>query len=150
MPEKLNLPPVNLKITERDGMQFVYDVVRKKEILLTSEEWVRQHFLSFLIREMKYPKSLIRIESGHKTNSLQKRTDILVYNNSGKPALLVECKAPTVKIDEKTTTQILIYNKTINAAYIVITNGIKNFCFEYDRKIGDYKSINFIPEYGLL
>ena len=103
-----------------------------------------------MIDKKNYPTSLIALEKQLIINNRKKRTDILVYNTKGEPGLLVECKAPSVKIDQKTTTQILIYNKTINAAYIVITNGIKNFCFEYDRKIEDYQSINFIPEHGLL
>lgn len=145
--KKLNLPDANLVISKKEGRIFVFDIIRKKEVVLTEEEWVRQHILYLLINGLNYPKGLIRVESGHSLNSLQKRTDLIVYNNNGLPALLVECKAPSVKIDHKTASQILIYNKTVNAKYLLLTNGMHNFCYRKLEDSDNYEPMNSIPNY---
>ncbi len=128
--EKLNLPSFDFKITEIDGLQYVFDIFRKKNIVLTPEEWVRQHFLHLLINHYKYPKSLIKLESGMKYQKLDKRTDIIVFDRNGLPFLLVECKKASVKIDKFVLKQATIYNKVLQAKNIVLTNGLKTICFE--------------------
>jgi hypothetical protein len=118
------------KIKELNGKSYIFDVLRKKYILLTPEEWVRQNFLDFLINEKKFSKNLIKIETGLKYNALLKRTDIVVYNREGQPLLLIECKAETIKLTKNVLEQASRYNLTLKAKYLCITNGKKTYCFE--------------------
>lgn len=130
MIEKLNLPSFDCKITKIDGKDYIFDVIRLKNIFLTPEEWVRQHFIHLLLTNYQVPRTLIKLEGGLVYNKLSKRSDILVYNREGEPFLLVECKRANVKIDKKVVNQVSIYNRKINASYVAITNGLKTFCFE--------------------
>lgn len=127
---RLNLPSFEYKTKKEEGKTWIWDVIRKKFIVLTPEEWVRQHFVHFLITELKYPKSLFRIEGALTYNRLQKRSDILVRNREGKPWMLVECKSPTLKLTQKAFNQVAIYNMTIGARYLSVTNGMMHYCCE--------------------
>src|SRR5437868_14722578 len=111
----LNLPPCEFNLKEIDGKLSIYDSLRKKYLVLTPEEWVRQHFIHFLINQYHYPKSLIKIESGHTYNQLSKRSDIIIYDRYGKVFLLVECKSAKSKISQKTFDQVATYNLTLKA-----------------------------------
>lgn len=126
--QALKLPPAELKIENRAGKNMVFDGLRKKWLVLTPEEWVRQHMIFFLIQYRSYPKGLISTEQGLQVNKLSKRSDILVHDRQGKPFLLVECKAPTVKLTSEVFHQALSYNTTLGAKYVVLTNGLRNFC----------------------
>ena len=95
------LPSCDIKLKEEDGQTYVFDLIRKKYLVLTPEEWVRQHMIHLLIYELNYPKGLINVEKGHQYNALQKRTDILVYNREGEVTMIVECKAHSEKINQK-------------------------------------------------
>lgn len=106
----------------------IFDIIRKKYIVLTPEEWVRQHFIHFLVFSLNYPKSLFKVESGLNYNKMQKRSDILVYDREMNPFMLVECKSFNVSINQKGFNQIGVYNSTIKAKYLILTNGIKHFC----------------------
>ncbi len=128
----LNLPQFEIKIIQREGKVYVFDEFRKKNILLTPEEWVRQHFLHYLVNHLDYPKPLIKTEGGILYNRLAKRSDILVYDRQGEPFLLIECKAPDVKLDQKVVFQASTYNQTIKAPYLAVTNGINHFVFQLD------------------
>lgn len=99
-------------------------------MVLTPEEWVRQHFVHYLIYQLKYPRSLFRIEGSLTYNRLQKRSDILIHDRVGKPWMLVECKSPTIKLTQKAFNQIAVYNMTIGAKYLAVTNGMVHFCCE--------------------
>ena len=101
----IDLPSFDIKLKEENGQTYIFDIIRKKYLVVTPEEWVRQHILHLLINKYDYPKGLFQTEQGHTYNSLQKRTDILVYNRDGGIKLLVECKAHNVKIN----TNLLIY-----------------------------------------
>jgi hypothetical protein len=125
---RLNLPPVEFKIKKASGKHFILDQIRKKYVALTPEEWVRQNFVHHLINDLKYPKSLFKVESGLKFNKLQKRSDILVHDREGKPWMLVECKSPDIKLTQKAFNQIAVYNMTIGAKYLAVTNGMVHFC----------------------
>jgi hypothetical protein len=127
--QKLNLPPYDVNLRNMGGKIHIFDPIRKKYLVLTPEEWVRQHFLQFLIQYKSYPVSLIKMESGLKYHERNKRTDLVVYNREIKPHLLVECKAPDVKITDKTFSQIANYFNQIPAKYMVITNGMEHYCF---------------------
>lgn len=114
---------------------------------LTPEEWVRQHFVQFLIKEKKYPRSLIKLEGGLKLNTLQKRSDILLFNSSGEKIMLVECKAPSVKISQETFDQVARYNIIHRVKYLVVSNGLQHFCAEIDFDQGSYNFLMELPEY---
>ncbi|PGH39623.1 MAG: restriction endonuclease subunit R, partial [Candidatus Nephrothrix sp. EaCA] len=131
----LTIPPANLNLKNEEGKTVVLDIIRKKYVALTPEEWVRQHFIHYLIEVMKYPKSLFKIEGGLHYNKLQKRTDIVIRDRNVKAWMLVECKAPTVKISKAAFNQAALYNLTVGAKYVVVTNGRLHFCFESEKKI---------------
>ena len=116
-------------------------------MVLTPEEWVRQHFLNYLINDLNYPKALIKVESGLKVNSMGKRTDIMVYNRQAKPFLLVECKSAEVALSGKVFDQLSVYNKAIRAQYLVITNGIKHYCCGMDYSSNTYQFQDQIPTF---
>lgn len=126
---KLNLPEVDCKIKKEEEKVLIFDRIRKKYLILTPEEWVRQHLLAFFIDYLKYPKGLISVESGLKYNQQAKRSDILVLNKAGGYFLLCECKAPSVKIDESTLHQAMVYAKTLNPDFLVLSNGLTHFVF---------------------
>jgi len=127
----LNLPPIQSRLQESNGKVWIFDVIRKKFVILTPEEWVRQHFLHFLITE-KYPKSLIKIEGGLSFNELRKRSDIVIYTRDGNPWMIVECKNPLIPIDQATLRQVATYNTTLKASFIAVTNGMQHFYFKTD------------------
>ncbi len=132
--QKLNLPPYDVNLRKMDGKIHIFDPIRKKYLVLTPEEWVRQHFLQFLIHHKSYPTSLIKMESGLKYHERSKRTDLVVYNREMKPHLLVECKAPEVKISDKTFSQIANYFRQLPAKYMIVTNGMQQYCFRPDKE----------------
>lgn len=135
------------KFKEIEGKQHIYDTLRNKYILLTPEEWVRQNMLWSLINELKYPKSLIKLEGGLSYNKLQKRTDIVVFDRTGKPFLLVECKAQEVPIDQKVVEQASRYNLIHKAPYICVTNGVKTFCFHIDFENNKTTQMKQLPDF---
>jgi hypothetical protein len=141
----LNLPSINCKVTEIEGKKKIFDFIRKKYIVLTPEEWVRQHILHLLVNQLGFSKSLIKVESGLSYHALDKRSDIVVYDQLAKPYLLIECKAPEVKLDKKTISQASVYNKTLKAPYLSISNGLKTFCFEIDFEISSSVQMKGFP-----
>ena len=142
---KLNLPEINPSIFWRDNLAYIKDEIRKKDLLLTPEEWVRQHFLNLLVKTLNYPKALINIEKGHKHMQQQRRTDIHVYNRKGASYLLIECKAPNIKLSETTIQQISRYNTTFNTQYLAITNGIKHYVWKKMTKNNKYEQLSEFP-----
>ena len=124
----LNLPAYTPKILREEGRVLIFDLIRKKYVVLTPEEWVRQHFINYLINELKYPKALFKVESGLLFNKIQKRSDVIIHNREGKAWMLVECKAPNIKLTQKAFNQIAVYNMTIGAKYLAVTNGMAHFC----------------------
>ncbi|MDN3668292.1 type I restriction enzyme HsdR N-terminal domain-containing protein [Echinicola jeungdonensis] len=141
----LNLPAGNFKLEEEKGRLNVFDPLRKKFLVLTPEEWVRQHLIHYLVTWKNYPKSLFSLERGLKYNRVNKRFDILVLNRRGDPFLLIECKAPEVKLTQKTVEQVCVYNKSIGAEYIAISNGIQHICLFFDPKKEAYQQIREFP-----
>lgn len=143
----LNLPPHPFKIAEQNGQYFMFDEIRRKNILITPEEWVRQHFVQFLMAQKQYPKSLIQLEGGLKLHGMTKRSDILVYNSSAEKILLVECKAPSVKITQKVFDQIARYNMVHLVPLLAITNGLQHFYCKIDFEEKKYFFIEELPDY---
>jgi len=142
----LNLPVANLKLAKEQDEIYVYDIIRKKNILLTPEEWVRQHFVHYLIHSCKFPKTLFKVETGLTYNTLNKRSDIKVYNRQGSVFMLVECKAFSIPISGYTLKQISAYNKTIEAEWIVVTNGFDHFAFQRE---GEGDAMQFVKRMEL-
>lgn len=122
------------KVKELEGKRYIFDEIRKKYILITPEEWVRQNFLHYLIYDLKYNKNRISVEKEFKVNNRKKRFDILIYNEKMEVFMLIECKASDIKIDNKTAKQIFNYNTKFKAKYLVLTNGIETFCLNNKSK----------------
>ncbi len=135
-----------MRVKEEKGKRFVFDVIRKKYVALTPEELVRQHLIHFLINEKKYPRSLISVETGLQLHDLQKRTDIMIYNRAGKPKMIVECKAASIKIDQKTLDQAGQYNMKYHVEFLVVTNGDKMLISKIDFEKKSFEFLKELPE----
>ncbi len=144
----LSLPAHNFSIKKDKDKLYIFDDFRKKWIVLTPEEWVRQHLLMFLTLHKNYPKSLIAIERLVKVNGLSQRFDAGLFNSSAKPIAVIECKAPSVKITESTLSQAIRYNKSIKAPYLILTNGLETFCGIIDLKQNNFSYLKDIPDYN--
>ena len=144
----LNFPKYSFRIKNKENKLYIFDKIRKKDLVLTEEEWVRQHFIAYLNEDKKYPLSLMAIEKKCEVNGLLKRTDILVYNKSGEPHIIVECKAPQIRISQDTFDQIARYNMNLNAAYLIVTNGLQHYFCQMDHKAKQYHFLKEIPEYA--
>jgi len=138
--QKLNFPTYSFRFKNSKNKVSIFDSIRKKFILLQPEEWVRQHCIEFLIREKNYPLSHINVEKELKINDLKKRYDIVVFNPDGSIHLLVECKAPKIKITQKTFDQIAQYNLVLNATYLMVTNGLNHYYCQMDFYEKKYRS----------
>ena len=127
--QKLNLPSFQFRFKKDDKNRVcIFDSIRKKWLVYTPEEWVRQNWISFIVKFLNYPKGIIKIESGIKINQNQRRSDVLIFKDS-KAIVLIECKAPNINLTENTLIQALNYNKVYNAKYIVISNGLNHRVF---------------------
>ncbi len=144
---KLNLPTYPFRIIKKDNKHYIFDSIRKKNIFLTPEEWVRQHFVQYLIQEKKYAKGLIAVEKEIKVNNLKKRFDILVFNSKGAHEIIVECKSPKVKITQATFDQIARYNLQLKANYLIVTNGLEHYYCKMDFKNQAYVFLEECPEF---
>ncbi|WP_461788010.1 type I restriction enzyme HsdR N-terminal domain-containing protein [Pedobacter sp.] len=149
-PTPLNLPYYPFKISQKDGMYFIFDEIRKKHLVLTPEEWVRQHFIKFLIKEKQFSPNLMQIEGGLNLNQTKKRSDILVYNQTGEKLMVVECKAPSVSITQATFDQAARYNSVYKAKWLAITNGLNHYYAMIDHEAKGFSFIEELPIYGLL
>ena len=143
----LCFPNYEFRIKNRHNKKYIFDLIRKKFILLTHEEWVRQNCIMFLINEQKITKVLINVEKKIKVNNLTKRYDIIVYKPNGSVFLLVECKSPKVNINQETFNQISIYNSEIIAQYLMLTNGLFNYYCSIDYSNQCYKFVKDFPKY---
>ena len=142
----LNLPPFEYKLKKAEGKLWIFDVIRKKYLVLLPEEWVRQHFIHYLISR-GYPKSLIRVEGGLHFNQLQKRSDIVVFDRNGEPWMIIECKSPDIPVGEETVFQVSTYNSTLKAKFITVTNGIRHLFASTDWTRNATKWLDALPEY---
>lgn len=142
---QLNFPESNFRLKEDNGKLFILDPSRKKYIVLTPEEWVRQNCLHYLRDTKKYPISLLAVEKGIKINNQNLRYDIVAYNKQATPILLVECKAPGVKIDQSTFDQIAVYNLELKVPFLLVTNGIDHYCCVADFENRKYNFLKEVP-----
>jgi predicted type IV restriction endonuclease len=145
---EIALPKIDVSIRKEGGKVYIFDIIRKKYVVLTPEEWVRQHMIHYLIESLHYPKSLFRIEGSLTFNKLQKRSDILIYDRAGLPWMLIECKAPTIKLSQKTFNQVAVYNMTIGAQYLVVSNGRVHFCSKASQDGTEAVHLSDFPAFG--
>ncbi|MDP4184453.1 MAG: type I restriction enzyme HsdR N-terminal domain-containing protein [Bacteroidota bacterium] len=148
MPTKLNLPSYPFRLKQVGDKVHIFDSIRKKFITLTPEEWVRQHIVRYLTDDRKFPASLIAIECGLTINGLKMRSDIVAYNKKGRPVLIVECKAPEVKISQQVFDQIARYNLQLQVDYLVVSNGLNHYCCKMNYKEQTYDFIPEFPDYS--
>jgi len=146
---KLNFPTYTFRFKNNENKPYIFDGIRKKFVVLQPEEWVRQHCLQYLITEKNYPKSLINVEKAIKINGLKKRYDIVIFNTDGSIYLIVECKAPTIDISQDAFDQIARYNMTLNAEYLMITNGLNHYYCKVDSNEKRYQFLKDLPIYTL-
>lgn len=145
--QTINLPEFEPVFKTQGQKNYIFDSFRKKFVTLTPEEWVRQHWAHFLVNFQSVPKTLLAVETSLTFNNMKKRCDILVYDKLHKPALIVECKAPTVKIDDKTCWQIATYNFIHKAKYLIVSNGIEHFLFSVDFNNHKINRLDNLPDF---
>lgn len=147
----LTLPPFDLPVREDKGKTYVYDCIRQKYVRFTPEEKVRQSVIRFLAEYRDYPLGLMAIELPFKVAArMHKRSDLVVYNRETQPLLLVECKAPDVRLTSRVFDQAAVYNLQIKAPYMLITNGVTHYFMELDRDLGRWQFLFDIPNYAEL
>ncbi len=146
---RLNFPPYEFRFKNKENKILVFDPIRKKFVVLHPEEWVRQHVIRYLIDGKGYPKSLVNVERKLLVNGLEKRYDVVVFDTMGQVDVLVECKAPEVAITQKTFDQIARYDLSLNARYLMVTNGHGHYFCQLDRQAGGYVFLSDLPPYGV-
>jgi hypothetical protein len=147
---RLNLPQYEIKISEKDGKRMIFDFLRRKYVALTPEEWVRQHFVHFLIEHKGYPKGLIGNEIELQIGAKRLRCDSILYNKMAQPQMIIEYKAPTIPIQQKVFQQITTYNLLLKVDYLIVSNGIQHYCCKMDYDNQKCLFLEGIPEYEKL
>ena len=147
---QLNLPEYEIKVSERGGKRLIFDFLRRKYVALTPEEWVRQHFTHYLVAHKGYPKGLLVNETQLKIGDKSLRCDTVLYNKVMQPQMIIEYKAPTIQIQQKTFDQIAAYNLLLHADYLVISNGVQHYCCQMDYEQRSYRFLTDIPDYELI
>ena len=143
----LNLPEFGSKIEIKNGKHIIYDILRKRYVALTPEEWVRQHFVHFLINYKGYPKGLMANEVNVKLNTMSKRCDTVLYARDLSATLIIEYKAPSVEITQLVFDQITRYNMVLKVDYLIVSNGLKHYCCKIDYEDMSYRFLPDIPDY---
>jgi len=144
---RLNLPQYEIKIGEKDGKRTIFDFLRRKYVALTPEEWVRQHFTHYLTTHKGYPKGLMGNEVELHVGEKRLRCDTVLYNKQGQPQMIIEYKAPTIQIQQKTFDQISVYNLLLHVDYLIVSNGLQHYCCKMDYDSQKYLFLKDIPDY---
>ena len=147
--QNLNFNSYSFRLKNSENKVYIFDAIRKKFLVLTPEEWVRQHTIQFLIQELNYPISLINVEKIVKINGMNKRYDIVVFNSNGSIEIIIECKAPEVQITQATFDQIARYNFILQANYLMVTNGLNHYFCQMDFENENYTFLKNLPAYNL-
>lgn len=147
---QLNLPPCKVEIQRTDSGEKIYDMLRKRFVALTPEEWVRQNFTSYLITHKGYPASLMANEVSLKLNGTSRRSDTVVFDKKGNPLVIIEYKASSIEITQKVFDQIVRYNMVLHAGYLIVSNGINHYCCHIDYDNHSYQFLPEIPDYNLI
>lgn len=145
---ELNLPSYSFKVKSKENKALIFDIVRKKYVVLTPEEWVRQNFVHYLHFNKHYPLSIVAIEKQFELYQVKKRFDILIFNAQAKPDIIIECKAPSVEITQESFDQIARYNLNFKANYLVVTNGLQHYYCKIDPKNASYSFLKDIPNFS--
>jgi len=146
--QNLNFPTYSFRLKNSENNTHIFDVIRKKFVVLQPEEWVRQHCVQYLIQEKNYPISLINVEKVILINGLKKRYDIVVFNPDGSLAVVVECKAPKVQISQSVFDQITRYNLTLKASYLMVTNGLNHYFCTMNHHLESFEFLETLPNYN--
>ena len=147
MPEPLNLPPYEARIKDEKGRRTIFDFLRRRYVALTPEEWVRQHFVHFLVEHKGYPKGLLANEKELRVGEKKLRCDTLLYNRVLAPQMIIEYKAPDVAITQRVFDQISVYNHLLHVDYLVVSNGLQHYCCRMDYEHQTYQFLHDIPNY---
>ena len=148
--QTLNLPAYEFHIQQQRGRAMIFDPVRGKYVRLTPEEWVRQHFVQFLVQEQGVPAALVAIEKAFTYQGMTRRADVVVHDRQGAALLMVECKAPEIEVRQAVFDQVARYNKVVQARYLVVTNGLVHYCAALDRARHTYRFLDALPPYDEL
>ena len=144
---ELNIPSQDIDIKIIESKNYIFDLIRKKYLILTPEEWVRQNLVRYFINDLNYPKGLIKTESTLKYNNLNKRSDILIFNNDMTHFLVVECKSYKLKLNKSHISQSAMYNKIYKSKYVMISNGLDHIVCKYDWNNDSFEFMKSIPKY---
>ena len=144
---EINLPPYEIKLREQNGRRQIFDFLRRRYVALTPEEWVRQHFVHFLIEQKGYPKVLLANEVEQKIGDKKLRCDTLLYNKELRPRMIIEYKAPEIAITQRVFNQITVYNFLLHVDYLIVSNGRQHYCCRMDYEKGEYTFLQDIPHY---
>lgn len=147
---QLNLPEYNFRIKKQEEKFLIFDSQRKRYVSLTPEEWVRQHFIRFLIEEKGFPAAYLAVEKQLNMNGMKKRCDAILYGKDGIPILIIELKAPNVPISQSTFDQVAVYNAKLKVDFFMISNGIEHFCCRVNTETARYDFFSEIPDYNLI
>jgi hypothetical protein len=139
---QLNFPTYKFKTKSEQNTNYVFDIVRKKYVVLTPEEWVRQHVIHYLVTEKQFPQSLLAVERGLTINGRKKRFDVLAFNKNGQPYLLIECKSPDIDIKKAVFEQIAVYNSHFKAPFLLVTNGLQHIVVKYAEDFVGYEFVD--------
>lgn len=148
--QQLSFPAYSFRLKSSENKPYIFDVIRKKFLVLTPEEWVRQHVLQWLLQDKGYPLSLINVEKEIKVGNTRKRYDIVVFHSDGSLLLIVECKAPSIKITQETFDQIARYNLKLQADYLMVSNGLSHYYCQVDTQAERYDFLRNLPDYRSL
>jgi hypothetical protein len=143
----LNLPTYSFRIKEKEGKRIIFDILRRRWVALTPEEWVRQNFIRYLTEEKHYPAALVSVERSLRLNQQNFRADAVIFTKSGEPFIIIECKAPEVKISRQVFDQIVPYNIELQVKYLMVTNGMSHYCCIIDKEKLTYAFLPEIPDY---
>ena len=145
---QLNLPEYNFRIKKQEEKLYIFDSQRKRYVSLSPEEWVRQHFIRFLIEEKGYPAAYLAVEKQLSMNGMMKRCDAILYNQYALPILIIELKAPNIPITQATFDQVAVYNSKLKVDFFIISNGLEHFCCRVNTETANYEFFPEIPNFS--
>jgi len=145
---QLNLPEYNFRIKKQDDKFLIFDSQRKRYVSLTPEEWVRQHFVRFLIEVKGYPAALLAVEKQLTMNGMKKRCDAILFDKEGQPFMIIEFKAPNVAVTQATFDQVAVYNAKLKVSFFIISNGLEHYCCKVNTETARYEFFPEIPDYN--
>ena len=147
MMHPLNFPEYSFRIRAEGQRNYIFDNIRKRYVILTPEEWVRQHMVTYMIEEKKFPSTLISVEMTMKINQTVKRADIVLFSRRALPLMIIECKAPGIKITQKAFDQAARYNMDIKVEYLVVSNGLVHYCARLNHRQNSWEFMKEIPDF---